>query len=125
MAFRNTFSVETPTGPRWDLALELLQDGKPIVYANVEVTIMVNEAVVAAVESDWSDPANVDRASATRDLDRAERVVASLSQESPAFRDLVQPLPLRLELLNNYGMGAVTVATRSNGATSWSSRRAR
>ena len=114
-------TVEEASGQRWKAALEILAEGGYIVWRGIGLTLRAHidrgrsrigprlfVRVFTALE-----PAEVSPARAEAELRRAQGELEELKAESPEFASLVAGRPLSYELLHDYGMGAVLLATWS------------
>jgi hypothetical protein len=107
-------------GKRWDLALELLRDGKPVVVADVVLRLSRPRLVTATARSAWSDPDRIDAADALEDLRRAESVLSEVRRVSPSFRELIAGRDIELEVVVDYSTGSLLVArSRDGGDAFW------
>jgi hypothetical protein len=121
--------IDAVGGPNWEAALEMLKEGRYIVYQGVglaladfsepgHVKLNPRSPVTARVFSEW-EPANLTQARALADLSRGQTIIEGLVSDSSAVRQLVSERGLRYELLWDYGMGAVLIATEASGAVEW------
>ena len=106
---------ETDLGTRrWDVALELFRDGRKIVFEDVGFHFEKPDVVVVTAESPDTDTT---LANADQKFDRALSCLEMLQGQDERFRRLVAGRRVKLELIYDYGTGAVLVAVRE-GETS-------
>ena len=115
---RHAFSVDSPSGPRFELALERFREGHSFEFHDVAFTRGPDGVVHAEVESSWRGT-QVTPDTALSDLARAERALEELLAASPMFRDTVAPQPIEYEVCEDYGQGRVLVCSRRNGTFTW------
>jgi hypothetical protein len=120
-------TIDDVTGPRWDVALQLLTSGEAPIHIGVLVLssdpASAKEPRRLHVEFDCPyDPSQVGktpqerlRLVAQRDLDAARQTVDDLRRADERFAALVAESGLVYEYVHRYGMGALLVA--SAGAT--------
>jgi hypothetical protein len=112
-------AVEQASGQGWKGALEILAEGGYIVWRGVGLTMRAHIGkgrsriaprlfvrVFTAFE-----PADVSPARAEAELRRAQGELEELKAESREFANLVTGRPVSYELLHDFGMGAVLIAT--------------
>lgn len=111
--------VDETEGQRWRAALEILAEGGYIVWRGMGLTLRANigkgrprvgPRLFVRVMSIW-EPEHVSPARAESELRRAQAELEELKSESPAFATLVSGRPVSYELLHDYGMGTVLLAT--------------
>lgn len=105
-------------GPRFDAAMQLLQQGKTICFDEVQIRLIEDGVLELTVESAWSLE-NITTANAHHDLTRAESVVAFLYTESQAFAELVRGRDRHVRLIHDYGMGAILVCEKIREKLKW------
>jgi hypothetical protein len=128
----HALSVEQFDGPRWELALQLLQDGEAPV--NVRGLVLSADPATAGsprrlhVKFDCPfDPSQVGRASQERlrsvaehDLLAARSLIAQACEEDPRLAAVVEDSGVVYEYVHRYGMGALLVASAgTSGDLSW------
>jgi hypothetical protein len=121
VAFRGRFTVDYPRGQRWQLALERLAAGDPVVVRGT--SLWLDEPGLLRVEtaSAWSDAGQVTEEVARAELGRARANVEELLDDA-AFRALVGDRSVRYELVSDYETGSVMLCTLRNGALEWAGR---
>jgi hypothetical protein len=115
---RGEFQVDTIGGPRWELALSLLEEGKAVTLCGLTVQLTSNSPLVIRVQSTWR-PEETTQTSAREDLRRAEAAFKQLSQVTPQLQALVASSRLRFELEYDYGMGALLLCTLEGDRLHW------
>ena len=125
-------SVDTLDGPRWELALDLLQRGEAsvnmrgLVLRNDPATAKASRRLHIEFECPF-DPSQVGKSShdrlesvASRDLEGARQTIETACAEDERFADLVAASGVVYEFVHRYGMGSLLVATASRaGDLSW------
>lgn len=116
--------VDEASGQRWRAALEVLAEGGYIVWRGIGLTLRthigkgqsrVGPRLFVRVSSAW-EPEHMTLSRAEAELRRAQAELEDLKNESPDFAQLVSGRPTSYELIHDYGMGAVLLATFSDGA---------
>ena len=118
--------VDSCEGPRWRTALEVLKEGGYVVFKGVGLTLRDDGArgkpqlgtLRARVQSGWQAQ-NLSEARALEDLSRGAAIVDDLIARSPEIREVVEQRGMLYELLDDYGTGAVLIATMSEGRIDW------
>ena len=115
--------VDTVNGPNGRAALELLRDGHVIVYQGVgfqladfsepgPLTLCPLTPLTARIATQWA-LGNLTKSRASRSL-QGQAIVQALIADSGDIRQLVEDRGLRYELVNDYGTGAILLATLSS-----------
>jgi hypothetical protein len=127
-----TLSVDTLAGPRWELALELLEKRDGIV--NLRGLLLYTDPPTAKVgqrlhvEFDCPfDPSQVGKAPheqlksiAERELRNAREIIAAACDEDDRFASVVAQSGVVYEFVHRYGMGGLLVATAGrSGDLTW------
>lgn len=125
-------SVDQLDGPRWELALDLLQRGEAAV--NLRGLVLRADTATAKtgrrlhVEFDCPfDPSQVGKSPhdrlesvARHDLQEARQTIQTACDEDERFATLVADSGVVYEFVHRYGMGALLVATAGrSGDLSW------
>ena len=109
--------VDEPDGPRWALALELLERGEYVVCMGLGMTLatethphprQLGNLLKVRVQTDRPDSLTSDHA--IGEIQNAEVGLEEICQRSPAFAALVADRSKLFELIDDYGMGAVRLA---------------
>jgi hypothetical protein len=112
-------NVDEATGRRWQAALELLEAGGYIFWRGIGLTLRahtghgrsrVGPKVFVRVFSLWQ-PENMTPSRAEAALRRAQAELKDLEAESSDFAKLIAGRPMSFELLHDYGMGSVLLAS--------------
>jgi hypothetical protein len=119
----DAFQVDEPQGQRWAAALELLADGRAIVYRRIGLSLSAPGLVVVEVPA-WVDVDGMPEGVAMAALSDGEATVLELAQGDAAFASLALDRVIEIRLVDeSYGW---VYATRRDGATafteSWSRR---
>lgn len=113
--------VDEAAGQRWQAALEILAEGGYIQWRGIGLTLRthigkgqsrVGPRLFVRVSSAW-EPDHMTPSRAEAELRRAQAELEELMAESPEFAQLVRRRPMSYELIHDYGMGAVLLATSS------------
>jgi hypothetical protein len=107
-------------GSRFELALDLMRSGRTVTYRGVALSLDADGALRCCVQSSWR-PENVTEDSVRQDLAGGRQVMADLASASTAFASLVLGRRCRAVLADDYGMGAVHLATEEDGVLHWAS----
>lgn len=125
-------SLDTLDGPRWELALDLLQRGEGAV--NLRGLVLRTDPATAKarqrlhIEFDCPfDPSQVGKSShdrlesvATQDLEGARHTIETACAEDERFADLVADCGVVYEFVHRYDTGSLLVATAGRaGDLSW------
>jgi len=112
-------TVGDSSGQRWQVALSLLAEGGYIVWRGLGLTLRpqsvgeqskLGRKLWVRVGTAW-DPDHMTPARAEAELRTAHGGIAELASDSKDFADLISGRPIAYELLYDYGMGAVRLAT--------------
>ena len=87
---------------RFDVALELLREGKSFTFDGVNFWIALDGSLNVRVYSSWQI-SNITEQNALSDFERAKSVYAYLVRESSAFASLVESRPQNFSLLHDSG----------------------
>ena len=115
---RGVFNLDEPSGPRWELALDLLRRGEPFSLAMVTFRRMSEDVVEASAASTWQLQ-NVTEARARGDFEAARSRTEALLAEDPAFRSVVGPSRIEYVLVGDYEIGAVAICRLADGEIEW------
>ena len=111
--------VDETNGQRWQAALALLAEGGYIVWRGIGLTFRtqavgdfptVGSKLWVRVETAL-DPDHMTPTRAEAELRTAQGNIAELAGDSSEFAELISGRPVAYELLYDYGMGAVRLAT--------------
>lgn len=129
---RTALNIDAPSGPRWELALELLERGDEAVgFGNLVLRTdpatpkagrRLHIEFACPVDPALSMEARREQLHAlgNRDLDAARRLVTSVCEQDGRFAALVADSGLVYEFVHDYGMGTLLVATaRRSGPLDW------
>jgi len=109
--------IEEPSGPRFDLALDLLQAGQSFVF--IDCGLRVEDGVLnVLVPTQW-EPHSITEPRAVEELRRAERNIASLAAASPRFAAIVANLRKAFILVYDYGMGGLWLCRLLEDTFEW------
>lgn len=112
-------SVDEATGLEWDAALATLREGGHMLWRGIGLTVSVHEAgkpsrvgqtLFVRVRTSW-EPDHMTPGRAEAELLQARGAIAELAGDSRGFAELVSGRAVSYELLYDYGMGAVRLAT--------------
>jgi hypothetical protein len=115
---RGAFTVEETTGPRWELALDLLRAGKAVAIGHVTLRRVDPCTVEATVASSWQ-PERVDEERARRDLEDASRWIGGLLADDESFRDVIGASKVDFVLVDDYDTGAVALCRLDGDRIVW------
>jgi hypothetical protein len=111
---KGVFALDEPSGPRWELALDLLRRGEPFSLGVVTFRRISDDVVEAAVASTWQ-PQNVTEARARDDLETARRRTEALLARDASFRAVVGPSRIEYVLVDDYETGSVAICRLAGG----------
>jgi hypothetical protein len=115
--YERMFQVDEPKGQRWAAALELLKDGTPVVIKGIAMQPGEDEFHVSVV-SRWQKP---NEHAAREQIDRARSLLDDLLSSDSRFTAVLGGRPLKIELVDDYGMGATTICSvDDDGTLRWS-----
>jgi len=109
--------IEEPSGPRFDLALDLLEAGQSFVF--IDSGLRVEEGVLQVVVPTQWEPHSITHARALEELRRAERNIASLAAASPRFDAIVANLRRVFILVYDYGTGGLWLCRLLEDTFEW------
>ena len=105
-------------GPRFDLACERARLGEPITVQGLTLRRSADGMVDVGVPSSWrATAATVE--TARRDLEIAYGFVRELLASAPMLSAALGPGPRRWTVFDDYGMGAVDIATEDASGFRW------
>jgi hypothetical protein len=108
--------VDEPDGRRWSAALELLREGRAIIFKGVGLTIAEPGVLLESVPA-WVDVAGMPRSIVERRLTEAEDAIDALRSNAD-FASLTSGRETEAQLVDeSYGW---VYATRRNGRTKFS-----
>lgn len=91
---------------RFDLALDLLAEGRSFALSGVSFFLEEPDVVRCNAWTDWQ-PENLDETRAQHEIVRAQEAFSLLSNRSPRFASLVQGRSPRYSVGYDYGTGGV------------------
>src|SRR5919198_4496543 len=101
-----------PHGQRFEVALELLREGRSFIFDGVRFSLTPDGLLVVAIESSYWPPDNMNEQTALSDLERAKSVADYLARENPSFAEIYRKHRHLFILLNYYGHGGEMEAAR-------------
>jgi len=111
--------TDEPEGQRWDLALERLRRGEPVILGNVASVQIEWDSVKVVALSRWQAH-NVTAARAREDFAEAARVIEGLTASDTRFREIVGGRRVDYELVEDYGKGSVLICRQDReGRLEW------
>jgi hypothetical protein len=110
--------VIEPNTPRFDSGLELLQEGKPVIFDGVSFWIASDGSLQVSVNTSWRIE-NTTEQTALNDLERAKHVLAHLASESSAYREIIGGRLQRFSLVYDCGKSGVELAQLVDGKLVW------
>lgn len=113
-------NVSQLLGSRFELALQLFQQGQSITCDGVVLRLLPDALQVCAVSS-WQMQ-NVTEQTAWQDIRAAQHCVEKLIHRNSDFAILIEGKPKRYLLIEDYGMGSVELWRVANGSLVWSKR---
>jgi hypothetical protein len=123
MSGSSGLEVDAPQGPRWELALGLIESGEsPVLLGPVELRRgvsgpLADGVISVVVRSSTSAPTYE---TARTDVNVARAVIASATAADPRLQDLLTRYGSRWELVDDYGMGTLLLAVVDDaGGVSW------
>lgn len=129
---RTALSVEAPGGPRWELALDLLERGDTAIGLGSLIlrTDPATQKAGRRLHIEFPCPADPAvslesrrerlRALGNHDLQDARQLIQSVCERDARFAALVTDSGVVYEFVHDYGMGTLLVATaRRSGPLDW------
>ncbi len=101
-----------PHGQRFEVALELLREGKSFTFDGVRFSLTPDGLLGVAIESSYWPPDNMTEQAALSDLQRAKSVADYLARENNSFAAIYRRHRHLFLLLNYYGHGGEMEAAR-------------
>ena len=115
----NAFEVDEIPSPRWDLALDLIRDGGPLVVVRREISLGLQRYVgwpsadgaihVSAFTS--SARSQLTQAQMIRDGSAAAKLLRDVVAADPRLGEALDAYGMRFEYVYDYGNGAVRIGT--------------
>ena len=110
-----------PHGRRFEVALELLQEGRSFSFDGVRFSLAPDGPLIIAIQS--SDWPTRDEQTALTDLRRAKSVADHLAGDNPLFDAIYRKHKHRFILVNYYGHGGeMEVARLVDDEILWANR---
>jgi hypothetical protein len=110
--------VSEPNTQRFDIALELLREGKSFTLDGVNFWITPDGSLRVSVDTSWRIE-NTTEHTALSDLERARIVLAHLAHESVAFKSIIEGRPQDFILTYDCGKSGVELARLVDGKVIW------
>ncbi len=117
--FRSDLSITEFSGPRFELALDLLHSGQGFVASGIKVSLE-DGTLRAYVPASWK-PEQVTEARAREDLARGSALLTSLRSSSQRFEEIAGGTEPELWLIADYGTGWVPICRLIDGDLVWES----
>lgn len=112
-----------PRGRRFEVALELLEEGASFTFDGVRFSLSPDGLLVVAIQSSYRPINDRGHQTALSDLRRARSVADYLAGENPLFNAIYRKHQRLFILLNYYGHGGETeVARLVNDEVVWANR---
>ena len=115
---RDAFTVETPSGVRFELALERFLDGYAFEFREIGFCTAQDGEVVVTIDSSWG-LSNVTEENAMADLNLGQSAFRELVSVSGSFASAVSNRSVRYELIHDYGAGSVLLCTVRGNRMTW------
>lgn len=113
---KDDFVVEKAQGKRWNVALEILGDGKPFVYQGIVFSLDKNEKTLSCgITVDAVSPMNITEDMALKEYELAKRIVDELIKSSQDFKTLIANCKIEFSILHDYGTGVVELFSVEDG----------
>jgi hypothetical protein len=112
-----TLRIDEPSGPRFDLALDLLEAGQYFVF--IDCGLRIEDGVLQVLVPTQWEPHSISEPRALEELRRAERNIASLASASPRFAAIAANLPKVFILVYDYGTSGLWLCRLREGAFEW------
>jgi len=106
-------SVDDPHGQRFEVALELLREGRPISYRGIHIFLRDPELVECGVITKWA-PADITEEIARGEMLSGKDTIDALVAENSSFAEIVSGRDMRFSLISWDGM-AYTEFYRMDG----------
>jgi hypothetical protein len=110
--------VLEPNTQRFDVALELLREGKTFTFDGVSFRIAADGSLQVSVQTSWRIE-NTTEQTALSDLERAKKVLAHLTLESVAFKRIIEGRRQCFSLGYDCGKSGVELARLVDGKLVW------
>ena len=103
---------------RFDVALELLREGRSFTFDGVSFWIAPDGSLQVSIDTSWRIE-NTTEQTALSDLERAKNVLAQLVRESVAFKSITEGRPQEFSLGYDCGKSGVELARLVEGKLVW------
>lgn len=115
---RGVFTVDEPSGQRWELALDLLRNGDAFALGRVTFRRIADDVIEAAVASSWL-PENLTEAKAREDLEPVREQTEALHAGDAAFRAVVGTSQIDYVLVDDYDIGSIALCRLTGPEIEW------
>lgn len=113
---KNDLYITDLNGRRFEVALELLQEGRPFVYEGITFRLTGSDQLECGVQ--FTGP--LDDEGARRDVNRARGILKQMMRTSPEFADIIDNRKIRYCLIDDYAIGQVTLCRFDGDDITWS-----
>jgi hypothetical protein len=103
-------------GRRFEVALELLQEGRPFIYEGITFHLTGSDELECGVQ--FTGP--LDDEGARRDLNRARNILKQMMDTTPEFAEIIDNRKIQFCLIDDYAIGRVTLCRFDGDDIMWS-----
>lgn len=107
------FRVSETGDQRWSAAIARLSEGGPIAFDDIGFLLVPPDCVIVSPSWQYERPPTKQEAEAA--FSRGEACLNLLAESDVLFAQLVRGRRVEMELLDDYGMGAMLVAEKRDG----------
>jgi hypothetical protein len=115
---RGVFALDEPTGPRWELALEVLGRGDAVALGHITLRRTGARSVEAAVASAWL-PENLTEDRALAELSEARTRIERLRASDNRFSNFLGDSTLAFVLVDDYDTGSIVLCQETTTGLEW------
>jgi hypothetical protein len=115
---KDDLHISQLSGPRFQLALELLREGRPFIYSAVTFCFTSNDELECAAHTSWGFDSPTEE-TARNDLVRAKTLVHQMLDKIPDFAELIGNRKIRFCLIVDYSTGIGTLCRLDGDDIQW------
>jgi hypothetical protein len=115
---KDDLHVNEITGPRFELALQRLQEGYPFIFDGVAFRLTDDGCLACDIQSSWQIDSLTDQR-ALDDFERGKSVLMHIVKNATDFAAIVDDKPVVYTIIDDYGMGCDQLCQLDGDALQW------
>ena len=115
---KDDLHIDELLGPRYELALDLLREGKPFYYLGLRFEVQSDGELECGVQT-TSNRDSLTEEQACHDFERAKAIVQRMLSEAAGFADAVKSRRIEYCLIDDYAIGIVTLCRLDEDELHW------